>query len=95
MTDARGTGDTVYLNLADRDALCRLEGIDESKAQALIEARPFHDWSDLKRVEGIDQDRINALKSAGADLGAPKSGPIGEPGSGGSGASPGGNIGRA
>ncbi|MBU1385400.1 MAG: helix-hairpin-helix domain-containing protein [Alphaproteobacteria bacterium] len=95
MTDARGTADTVYLNLADGDALRRLEGIDEGTARALIEARPFHDWSDLKRVEGVDQDRINALKSAGAELGEPKSGPIGEPGSGGSGGSPGGNLGQA
>lgn len=95
MANAPATGDTVYLNTADHEALCRLDGIDSGTAKALMEARPFHQWGDLKRVDGLDQDRINTLKSAGADLGEPMSGPIGEPGSGGSGGSPGGNMGQA
>jgi len=43
----------------------------------------------------MDQDEINAVKSAGIELGAPSKGPIGEPGSGGSGGSAGGNLGQA
>lgn len=94
MTDTGAERPAVYLNTADLEALSRL-GLDEGQARAVIEARPLREWGDLKRVEGIDQDRINALKSAGADLGEPASGPIREPGSGGSADSPAGNIGRA
>lgn len=84
----------VYLNTADPEALLRL-GLSEAQTQALMDARPIREWGDLKRIEGIDQDRINALKSAGAELGEASSGPIGEPGSGGSAESPAGNLGRA
>lgn len=94
MTDTGSDRPAVYLNTADLEALSRL-GMGEEQARALIEARPFHEWGDLKRVEGIDQDRINALKSAGADLGEPTSGPIGEPGKGGGAPSPIDNLGRA
>lgn len=95
MANAGDNRETVYLNTADLDALCRLDGVEPQIAEALIEARPFHEWGDLKRVGGVDQERINALKSAGAELGEPTSGPIGEPGSGGSADSPAGNMGRA
>ncbi len=94
MTDTDANRPAVYLNTADLEALSRL-GLDEDQARAVIEARPLREWGDLKRVEGIDQDRINALKSAGADLGEPSNGPIREPGSGGSADSAAGNIGRA
>jgi len=94
VTDAGPDRETVYLNNADQDALSRL-GMSDEQARALVEARPFLEWGDLKRIDGIDQDRISALKSAGADLGGPSSGPIGEPSSGGSAASPASDIGRA
>lgn len=94
MTNTRPDRETVHLNTADPATLSQL-GISDEQARALVEARPFRQWGDLKRVDGIDQDRINALKSAGAELGEPTSGPIGEPGSGGSGGSPGGNLGQA
>lgn len=94
MTNTETKRPAVQLNTADLEALSRL-GLDEDQAQAVIEARPIREWGDLKRVEGIDQERINALKSAGAALGEPSSGPIREPGSGGSADSPAGNLGRA
>lgn len=84
---------TVYLNLASAADLASVESIGD-RAATLIDNRPFHDWSDLRRA-GVDSDHINAIKSAGVKLGAPGEGPIGEPGSGGSGGSPGGNLGRA
>ena len=76
---------TVYLNLAPAEALARHDAIGD-RAEAIITHRPYHDWSDLKRA-GLDQEGINRLKSAGAELG--------EPGSGGSGGTPGGNLGKA
>lgn len=94
MTDASPDRPAVFLNTAGPEDLTRL-GLGEAQARALVEARPFHEWGDLKRVEGLDQDRINALKSAGAELGEPTEGPIVEPGGGGSADSGAGNIGRA
>ena len=84
---------TVYLNLASASDLAKVPNIGE-RAAAIIEKRPFRDWSDLRRA-GMDSDEINAVKSAGVELGMPGEGPIGEPGSGGSGGSPGGNLGKA
>ena len=84
---------TVYLNLASAADLASVAPIGD-RAATIIENRPFHDWSDLRRAD-MDSDDINAIKSAGVELGAPGEGPIGEPGSGGSGGSPGGNLGRA
>jgi hypothetical protein len=86
---------TVYLNTADLETLSGVRSIGRARAEALIEARPFQDWSDLKRVGSFDQDAINALKSEGVQLGEAASGPINEPGSGGSAKSPSGNMGRA
>ncbi|MGV8928956.1 MAG: hypothetical protein ACOH1E_04355 [Brevundimonas sp.] len=85
--------ETVYLNLASAADLEKVGNIGD-RAASLVEQRPFHDWSDLRRA-GLDTDEINAVKSAGVELGAPGEGPIGEPGSGGSGGSPGGNLGQA
>lgn len=84
---------TVYLNLASAADLASVERIGD-RAATVIENRPYHGWSDLRRA-GMDSDDINAIKSAGVELGAPGQGPIGEAGSGGSGGSPGGNLGRA
>ncbi|MFN3524050.1 MAG: hypothetical protein ACK4YQ_17520 [Phenylobacterium sp.] len=84
---------SVYLNHADVADLQSLAAIG-AKARAVAENRPYSDWSELKRA-GLDQDAINALKSQGVELGEPAEGPVGEPGSGGSAASPAGNLGRA
>ncbi|GAA0869966.1 hypothetical protein GCM10009116_18020 [Brevundimonas basaltis] len=84
---------TVYLNLASAGDLASIDQIGE-QAATIVEHRPFQDWSDLRRA-GLNQDEINGLKSAGIQLGAPGEGPIGEPGSGGSGGSPRGNLGQA
>jgi len=87
------TTETVYLNLASANDLKKVQAIGD-RAGKIVENRPFHDWSDLRRA-GMDQDEINAVKSDGVKLGMPSEGPIREPGSGGSGGSPGGNLGRA
>ena len=84
---------TTYLNLAYKSDLEKVPAIGDH-AQKILDNRPYHDWSDLRRA-GLEQDQINQLKSAGVELGAPSEGPIVEPGSGGSGGSPAGNLGRA
>jgi DNA uptake protein ComE-like DNA-binding protein len=97
MSQSRSEGaenQRLYINQSDRDALAANPAIGEERAQAIIEARPFSTWSELKRA-GVDQELINQLRSEGAELGAPSAGPILEPGSGGHPGRPGGNIGRA
>jgi hypothetical protein len=85
----------VFLNLADEEVIAGLPGLTPEEARALSRARPFRDWSDVRRMDGFDSDRVADLKSRGVALGEPSAGPIGEPGSGGSGGSPAGNLGRA
>lgn len=94
MTDTGSERSAVYLNTAELEALTGL-GLSEAQARAVMEARPIREWGDLKRIEGVDQERINAIKSAGGELGQSTAGAIREPGSGGSVDSPAGNLGRA
>lgn len=93
MTDAAPDTPT-YLNLADAEELSAGDGLRPEEARAIVEARPLHDWSDL-RLAGLDQNRINDLKSQGYRLGEPADDVLGEPGSGGHGGGPAGNMGRA
>jgi hypothetical protein len=83
----------LYLNLAPVGDLASEAAIGDH-AEAIIQHHPYHDWSGLKRA-ALDQDGIDRIKSAGVELGEPSTGPIGEPGSGGSGGTPGGNLGKA
>lgn len=87
-------GKTVYLNVATSDELMGL-GLSDQDAAAIIDARPYSTWADVKLARGFEDDRLNELKARGVELGAPSAGPIGEPGSGGSGGAPPGNLGQA
>ena len=91
MTDAP----PLDLNQATPEDLSGRTSLGESEIRALTEARPFNDWSDLKRVEGFDNDRITRLQGEGLTLGQPSGAPLREPGSGGHGGAPAGNLGRA
>ncbi|MBI1407550.1 MAG: hypothetical protein GC145_15675 [Caulobacter sp.] len=89
MTDDRKP---LYLNQSTAEDLTRLDGVTSEIAAAIVAGRPYRSWSELERVDGLDNAKIDSLKGAVADLGEPSSGPIGEAGSGGS---PGANLGRA
>ncbi|MBA4793304.1 MAG: hypothetical protein H2041_06525 [Phenylobacterium sp.] len=86
-------GQTVYLNTSTEEDLRTVAG--DARARALVEARPFLSWDDVERVDGVDAEAVNAMKSAGAQLGEAPEGPIGEPGSGGQGGATSRNFGRA
>jgi hypothetical protein len=73
----------IYLNNASANDIAKLDGMTANKASAIVEARPFTDWSDLNRVKGLESSEIDTIRSQGAELGDTGSGPIGEPGSGG------------
>jgi hypothetical protein len=85
---------TIFLNHATASDLQKLDGIGQGDIQILLAGRPYRGWDDVQRA-GLSDESLKALQRAGVDFGAPSSGPIVEPGSGGSGGSPGGNLGRA
>ncbi len=89
----RDDRNAVHLNLAPQEDLEALDGV-EGHATAIVDHRPYKDWSDLRRA-GLSPEAIDRIKASGAELGAPSEGPIGEPGSGGSADSASGNLGRA
>lgn len=61
---------TLNLNQSDRDVLAADPAIGKARAQAIIHARPFANWSDLERA-GVDDALVQRLKDGGAELGAP------------------------
>ena len=43
------------LNRASEEDLSRTQQINHEKAQALMHARPFQNWDDVKRVPGFEE----------------------------------------
>jgi competence protein ComEA len=52
----------IDLNSADQKALESLPGIGKSTAQAIIAGRPYKSIDDLKRVKGMSDKKIAAIK---------------------------------
>jgi competence protein ComEA len=52
----------IDLNSADQKTLESLPGIGKSTAQAIIAGRPYKNIDDLKRVKGMSDKKINAIK---------------------------------
>ncbi len=67
----------VDVNSADEKALESLPGIGKATAKAIIAGRPYKSLDDLKRVKGMSDKKINAIKdqvtfgSAAAPAAAP------------------------
>jgi len=65
-TDAEDPGKTaaalIDLNSADQKTLESLPGIGKSTAKAIIAGRPYKSIDDLKRVKGMSDKKINAIK---------------------------------
>jgi len=77
-TDAEDSGKTatalIDLNSADQKTLESLPGIGKSTAKAIIAGRPYKSIDDLKRVKGMSDKKINAIKdmvTVGAATAAP------------------------
>jgi competence protein ComEA len=52
----------IDLNSADQKTLESLPGIGKSTAKAIIAGRPYKSIDDLKRVKGMSDKKINAIK---------------------------------
>ena len=50
----------VNINTADFDTLRDLNGVDEVRAQAIIDGRPWADVNDLTTIQGISQEMVDS-----------------------------------
>lgn len=57
------TGDPPDLNTATRNELLLLPGIGPVRAQAIIDHRPYRDFDDLLKINGIGQATVNTLRN--------------------------------
>jgi competence protein ComEA len=58
----KGAAALVDLNSADEKTLEALPGIGKTTAKAIIAGRPYKDIDDLKRVKGMSDKKINAIR---------------------------------
>ena len=52
----------IDVNRVDADTLASLPGIGPSRAQAIIEGRPYAQLNDLRRVPGIGAKRLAGIR---------------------------------
>ena len=64
-----------YINTASEEELGALPALGPDLVRALVEARPFQSWEDLKELAGFEGKTIAALKHGGAYIGWESAGP--------------------
>ncbi len=65
---------TIDLNTADQKTLESLPGIGKATAKAIIAGRPYQSVDDLKKVKGISDSKLKAIKdkvAVGASVATP------------------------
>ena len=55
-----GVSPTTNINTTDFDTLRDLNGVDEVRAQAIIDGRPWTDVNDLTTIQGISQEMVDS-----------------------------------
>jgi DNA uptake protein ComE-like DNA-binding protein len=63
------------LNTASEEELGSLPALGPDHVRALLDARPFQSWEDLKELAGFEGKTIAALKHGGAYIGWESAGP--------------------
>jgi DNA uptake protein ComE-like DNA-binding protein len=69
MPGAIGNAKTVDLNTASEQELAEVGGLGSERARRIVESRPFHNWDDVKKIEGFGDRLTNDLRQAGATIG--------------------------
>ena len=67
-----GNASGVDLNNVSAHELARIGGIGLVLAARIVEHRPFREWIELERIEGLDHSIVNDMRGSGAKLGLPK-----------------------
>ena len=91
------TQQNINLNTASKEELKQIKGVNEERANKLVESRPFKSWDDVDRVPGFSQGMIEDLKQSGATIDGGGDGGQGSSGQDGGGRQPehaGGGSGR-
>jgi DNA uptake protein ComE-like DNA-binding protein len=58
----------IDLNKADFDDLASLRMVGETRAQFIIDHRPYHNWDELKQVPGLSEKMVDDIKRSGATI---------------------------
>ena len=58
----------IDLNTATLEELEQLPMLDQWRAKALIDARPFTAWEQVAHVEGIGREFMEQLRAGGAKI---------------------------
>lgn len=59
----------IDLNTASFEELTHLRMMGQTRAQNIIDHRPYHDWNEVKEKNpGISDGMINDLKQSGASV---------------------------
>ena len=64
------------LNTATLQTLTELPGVDVDMAYAIQLWRPYFAWGDVEQIPGLDWERVDAFRNAGADLGPTGGAPV-------------------
>lgn len=63
------SGKRINLNNASKEELSSLPMMGETRAQYVIERRPYKDWDDFKnKVPSISETMLDDLKKGGAEV---------------------------
>lgn len=60
----------IDLNSASEQEIADLPMVGPDRARALLNARPFHSWDDVRRISGFGPGMVDDLKSGGAQIGS-------------------------
>lgn len=55
-------GHKVNLNTADMNELETVAGLGHTRAQYILEHRPYNNWDDVKKVPGFNDELISTMK---------------------------------
>jgi DNA uptake protein ComE-like DNA-binding protein len=58
----------INLNRANFDELASLRMVGETRAQFIIDHRPYHNWDEIREVPGLSEKMVEDMKRSGATI---------------------------